>query len=194
MAPARQPRGIPVGGQFAATEHAESEVSLAPQAVTHTAELTGTIELHNQWFDQLPEWPAGMPEPEVSFGFDDGKAESYVTVDGKMMTFWNSDMNGTVNDTDNGDNPWEDFDEEDQKLAQAWGKAVHERIDSATYGVMIEGSHSPAVHDIILAQAVGKEPATAAKAAPDLRNEAERNVYLIDVEAHPAAVKSKTFT
>lgn len=183
----RQPKGVPVGGQFAAAAHAEAPVTLVPEPATYSAPLTGTVELHTQWFDKLPAWPEGLPEPEVNFGFDDGKAETYVTVDGKMMTFWDSDSDGVINDTSYGSNPWEDFDMEDQEKAEEWGKAVHERIDSATYGVMIEGSHSPGVKEIILAHAIGDEPP--ASEGLDLTDEDVRNAYVIDAHAKVSAAR-----
>jgi hypothetical protein len=187
----RQPEGIPTGGQFAATAHSEPTVALAaPQHVIHSAPLTGTVELRNADFDQLPEWPAGMPEPEVSFRFEGGKCETSITVDDQTMNFWDSDSDGTINDTDHGSNPWEDFDEEDQEKALEWGKRVHQRIDSSTYGIMIEASHQPAVHDIILAQALGKEP-TPARTGPDLTDTAIRNAYVIDAAARLAAANKE---
>lgn len=168
------------GGRFAPDEHAEAaNVTLAPAVdQTHTAELGGTIELRNASFDQLPEWPAGMPQPTVSFDFSDGKCETNITVDDKMMCFWDSDSDGTINDAENGTNPWEDFDEEDQEVALEWGKRVHQRIDSSTYGIMIEASNTPGVHSIILAHALGKEPA-AAPATPDLAVKSVRDAYVI---------------
>ncbi|MET4143786.1 hypothetical protein [Arthrobacter sp. UYCo732] len=192
MTTARQPQGIPVGGQFAATTHAEPALTLDPaDDKTHTAPLSGTIELRNASFDQLPDWPAGMPEPTVSFDFNDGKCETNITVDNKMMCFWDSDGDGTINDTDNGDNPWEDFDEEDQEMALEWGKRVHQRIDSSTYGIMIEASTTTAVRDIILAHGLGKEPAPTAQPVPDLTNERARNVYLVGAEARLAAIQEE---
>jgi hypothetical protein len=173
------------GGRFAPDEHPEaSGVSLgSAPAVVHTAALSGTVELSNEWFDQLPEWPAGMPEPEVNFGFEGGRAETYVVVDGKMATFWTDPNEGTVDDTRpdgvySQPSQWESFDEEDKDAARDWGKAVHERIDSSTYGVMIEASHSPAVKNIILAQALGKEAAP----APDLTDENVRREISQDAE------------
>lgn len=168
------------GGRFAPDEHAEAaNVTLSPAVdVTHTAELSGTIELRNASFDTLPEWPAGMPEPEVSFSFSNSKCETAITVDGKLMNFWDSDSDGTINDTDNGSNPWEDFDEEDQEAALEWGKRVHQRIDSSTYGIMIDATNKTAVNDIILAHALGKEPAPA-PAAPDLAVKSVRDAYVI---------------
>jgi hypothetical protein len=190
-APARQPQGIPTGGQFAPDTRSEPTIDLSPAGdKTYTARLTTTVELRNAGFDQLPEWPAGLPAPEVSFSFEGGKCETSITVDDKTMNFWDSDSDGTINDTDNGSNPWEDFDEEDQEKALEWGKRVHQRIDSSTYGIMIEASHRPAVHSIILAHALGKDPAPA-PAAPDLTDLATRNAYVIEAEARLAAANKE---
>ena len=189
--PARQPQGIPTGGQFAPDTRSEPTIDLSPAGdKTYTARLNTTVELRNAGFDQLPEWPAGLPEPEVSFSFEGGKCETSITVDDKTMNFWDSDSDGTINDTDNGSNPWEDFDDEDQEKALEWGKRVHQRIDSSTYGIMIEASHQPAVHDIILAQALGKEP-TPARTGPDLTDTAIRNAYVIDAAARLAAATNE---
>lgn len=75
-------------------------------------------------------------------------------------------------------------------MATEWAIEVHKRIDSATYGVMIEGAHSPAVKNIILGQAVGKEPAPA-KTGPDLTDTATRNAYVIDAAARLAAANKE---
>lgn len=185
--PTRQPQGIPTGGQFAPDTRTEPTITLSAGGdKTHTAPLTGTIELRNASYDQLPPWPAGMPEPAVSYSFSDGKCETSITIDDRTMNFWDSDSDGTINDTDNGTNPWEDFDEEDQDIALQWGKRVHQRIDASTYGIMIEATNSPSVHSAILAHALGKEPAPA-PAAPDLANKATRDAYLFDAESRLAA-------
>lgn len=190
MTISRQPQGIPTGGQFAPDTRAEPTIDLSPAGdQTYTAQLTGTVELRNASFDQLPEWPAGLPEPEVSFDFSDGKCETNITVENKMMTFWDSDGDGTINDTDNGNNRWEDFDEEDQEKALEWGKRVHQRIDSSTYGIMIEASHQPAVHDIILAHALGKDPVPASQ--PDLADRKTRDAYVIAASERLAAATQK---
>jgi hypothetical protein len=190
MTAARQPKGVPVGGQFAPDTRTEPTINLSPAGERiHTAELSTTVKLRNADFDQLPAWPDTMPQPTVSFDFSDGKCETNITVDDKMMCFWDSDSDGTINDTDNGTNPWEDFDEEDQEMALEWGKCVHQRIDSSTYGIMIEASNTPAVRSIILDHALGKEPATET-AGPDLTDAATRDAYLNKAAARlEAAIK-----
>lgn len=163
MSTSRQPQGIPVGGQFAANAHSEAEVTLArPNFVEYEAPIVGTAKLNLGSFEVLPEWPAEMPEPSVTYDFDDGKVNTYVDIDEagsiRSLRFWTDDIDGTNNSTDHGENPWEEFDEEDQENARAWGKAVHERIDASTYGVMIEATLQGKVREIILAHATGASP------------------------------------
>ncbi|MHA7295172.1 hypothetical protein [Arthrobacter sp. HLT1-21] len=177
---ARQPQGIPVGGQFAATSHSEPALTLPPHvSATHTADYSGQLELNTYTFDELPTWPEDLPEPSVEFDFDDGKVQTRITVDDKTMHFWNSDLDGTMNSTDYGEDPWEDFDLEDNEVAMAWGKAVHERIDSNTYGAMLDVVHQPQVSEAIMAHALGK-PSTSqpAPAQPlDLTDDTVRASY-----------------
>jgi hypothetical protein len=179
MTATRQPKGIPVGGQFAATAHSESDVALQqPTFTEYEAPITGTAKLNLGSFEKLPEWPAGMPEPSVTYDFDDGKVNTYIDIDPsgsiRSMRFWTDDIDGTHNTTDHGENPWEEFDEEDQEAARAYGKEVHERIDSSTYGVMLEATTQGKVREIILAHATG-QPVEAQKSSEPTREQlAER--------------------
>lgn len=70
----RQPKGIPVGGQFAATSHAEPELGLASP---RRPELEG--------------WPSTLPDPQVSFTLgDDGVITTSVEVGGEpAFEIWN---------------------------------------------------------------------------------------------------------
>jgi hypothetical protein len=181
-APARQPQGIPTGGQFAPDTRAEPTLLLTPpSAIEYKAPLTGTIDLGTA-FGDLPPWPPDMGRPHVSFDFSDGKVQTYVTAEDQTMTYWDSDFNGTTNSTDTGENPWEDFEEESQEQALEWGKEVHERIDSATYGIMNEASNNERVSDLIVAYATGPEP----PAGPDLADKATRDTYVIRTAAKVA--------
>src|SRR5689334_2778360 len=73
---ARQPIGIPVGGQFAATSHAEPVLNLL---TPRRPELDG--------------WPESLPEPEVTVSF--GESNSIVTtvnINGEpAFEVWNRD-------------------------------------------------------------------------------------------------------
>lgn len=157
----RQPKGIPVGGQFATSAHSESDVALAPYTFTeYTAPIVGELKLTLGSFEALPEWPEGMPEPSVFFDFDDGKVNTYVDVEGQdySMRFWTDEIDGTRDSTDHNDNPWSGFDEADQDAARAWGKEVHQRVDSSTYNAMMEATTRGKARETILAYATGKPP------------------------------------
>ncbi|QOT19202.1 hypothetical protein [Paenarthrobacter sp. YJN-5] len=69
---ARQPKGIPTGGQFAATNHAEPALNLA----SRRPELDG--------------WPEHLPEPEVAVNIDDaGAISTAVSIEGEpVFTVW----------------------------------------------------------------------------------------------------------
>lgn len=155
----RQPKGIPVGGQFATAAHSESDVALEQHAFTeYTAPLVGDLKLSLGSFETLPEWPAGMPEPSVFFDFDDGKVNTYVDVEGQdySMRFWTDEIDGIYDSTAHADNPWRKFDEADQQAARAWGREVHQRIDDSTYSVMMEASTRGKARETILAHATGQ--------------------------------------
>ena len=163
----RQPKGIPVGGQFASTGHSEPDVALAqPTYTEYTAPIVGDLKLRLSSYEQLPEWPANLPEPNVFFDFDEGKVSTYVNVEGGIypMRFWEDDVDGIMSSSDNGgDNPWEGFDEEDQADARAWAKEVHQRIDGSTFTVMQEATTRGKVREMILAHATGQVVEEAAK-------------------------------
>lgn len=187
--PNRQPQGIPTGGQFAPDTRSEPTVALTPSVapVVYKAPLAMDIDLSRVPVEELPEWPEDMGEPHVSFDFNDGKVQTYVTAGDESMVFWDSEFDGTINSTDTGENPWSAFDEQSQKQALAWGKEVHQSIDSATYGIMVEASNKKGVSDLIVAYATGQE----APAGPDLQDKATREAYLFEAEARVSAAKRK---
>jgi hypothetical protein len=112
MSISRQPQGIPVGGQFAATSHAESAVTLTP---ARRPELGG--------------WPEHLPEPEVSVGIDDaGLITTTVSIDGNpVFEVWNpgDDIHDIENESF--DSEWLE-DETVQEAAQKWSHAKHDEI------------------------------------------------------------------
>jgi hypothetical protein len=107
----RQPKGIAVGGQFAATSHAETSLDLTPRR----PELNG--------------WPESLPEPEVSVHFgDDGVITTNVGInDQTAFEVWNpgDDVHSTQTSTFFMKELQDDavFD-----AAEAWAKAKHEQI------------------------------------------------------------------
>lgn len=94
ITPTRQPQGIPVGGQFAANSHAEPGFGLNASDPAVSVPLQGgRVDLHESSFGSLPELPASVGTPEVTFDFNmDGKLETHVSVDGSTMSFWFDDM------------------------------------------------------------------------------------------------------
>lgn len=142
---ARQPQGIPVGGQFAPTTHAEPGFALNSPGPAATVPLHGDVDLYGSDFGALPVLPASAGTPEVTFDFSiDGKLETHVTVDGSTMSFWNDDMADEItNSIESGPGgegeaaPWSNIAEyDDFEKTRTWAEAVHERLDGATYQVL----------------------------------------------------------
>lgn len=142
---ARQPQGIPVGGQFAPTFHAEPGFGLGSPAPAVSVPFHGSVELHNNHFGNLPPLPASVGTPEVTFDFNvDGKLETHVTVDGSKMSFWNDDMADQITNTvesgrvgEDDAAPWSGIAEYEEEQTRAWAESVHERIHGATLDVLI---------------------------------------------------------
>lgn len=165
----RQPQGIPVGGQFAPTSHAEPALVLGGPAPASFVPFRGSVELHESGFGALPELPASIGTPEVTFDFNnDGQLETQVTVDGSPMSFWydrTSDEITNSADTGyaefDGETPWSNIaGHDDRKQARAWAESVHERIDGATYRVLNTAMEDTAARNTIVAFATGRaEPA-----------------------------------
>lgn len=107
----RQPKGIPAGGQFAATAHAETDLTLTPRR----PELAG--------------WPESMPEPEVTFHFgDDGVITTNVEINGEpAFEVWNPGDDVHSIETTQFDHP-DLADNDNFEAAESWAKAKHEQI------------------------------------------------------------------
>jgi hypothetical protein len=107
----RQPKGIPAGGQFAATEHAETSISLTPRR----PELNG--------------WPESLPEPEVSFHVgDDGVITTNVEINGEpAFEVWNPGDDVHSIETTQFDHP-DLADNDCFEEAENWAKDKHNEI------------------------------------------------------------------
>jgi hypothetical protein len=94
----REPLGIPAGGQFAATARTESaSVSLVPPVRRVTVGIASTVELTSKGVTPLPNWPADLPAPTVSFN-PPGRLSPGLQVTvrwggqiGQDMEFWTDD-------------------------------------------------------------------------------------------------------
>jgi hypothetical protein len=162
---ARQPQGIPVGGQFAPTFHSEPAIGLhSNPSPAVPVSFTGSIDLRESEFGRLPELPASVGTPEVTFGFDvDGKLETRVTVDGSTMAFWNDDIADEVTNTiESGHSgegeiaPWSNIAEyDDFEKTRTWAESVHERIDGTTFHLLADATASNETRKAIIAFATG---------------------------------------
>jgi hypothetical protein len=173
---ARQPQGIPAGGQFAPTFHSEPAIGLHsnPPSVVPVS-FKGSIELRESQFGSLPELPASVGTPEVTFGYDiDGNLETRVTVDGSTMAFWTDPMREEITNTiESGHSgegeiaPWSTIATyDDFEKTRTWAESVHERIDGATFGVLADATTSTETSKAIVAFATG-HATQAAKPTPE---------------------------
>lgn len=166
ITPTRQPQGIPAGGQFAGTSHAEPGFGLNASAPAVSVPLQGgRVDLHESSFGSLPELPASVGHPEVTFDFnDDGKLETHVTVGGSTMSFWFDEMADEITNSveagsseDGEDAPWSNIAEySDWEQTRTWAEAVHERVDGATYRVLNTAVDNGPTRDSIVDFATGR--------------------------------------
>lgn len=160
---ARQPQGIPVGGQFAPTFHAEPAVALRGSSGI-SVPFQGSIDLNESSFAPLPELPSAAGAPDVSFDFSDaGILETHVTSGGTTVSFWGDHMADTItNSVDNGyipegeDAPWSHLSGGDFEKLRTWGESVHERIDGATYRLVADASCTKETGKQIISFATGR--------------------------------------
>lgn len=136
----RQPKGVPTGGQFAATTHAEPTLNLAPRR----SELDG--------------WPESLPEPVVTVHLgDDNVITTTVSINGEpAFEVWNpgDDVHSTESTGFGGD---ETQDQEVADAAEKWATDKHEQIAATLRAEMhtaVERSRARAI-----ATATGASPA-----------------------------------
>lgn len=109
----RQPKGIPAGGQFAASTHGEPDLSLTTPA--RRPEMKG--------------WPEGLPEPELSFRVtDEGQIiTSAESPSGDFIEVWEkNDGSGGYDSHALGE--WDGADDDDIEQAEEWLTGRHKGI------------------------------------------------------------------
>jgi hypothetical protein len=151
----RTPSGVPTGGEFA-----EKTFPDAPSGLDSSVEVpfSGTVTLDRFPDDVLPEYPAVLPEPEVSLSFSDGKVETYIVVGDESFSFWGDDE--IFNTTDNGDetgafHSYENADEVKEQFID-WANEVHRRLDDNVYSVTLAATSAKGVSAALIAHALGK--------------------------------------
>lgn len=119
-----------------------------------TVHYGGAVDLTVYTHDVLPPLPEGIA-PEVSYDFEDGKVNTTIEWAGEAVTFWESDMDGTINSLTDTLEPevWRELDMETTEALLEWGKEVHQRIDSAIYGITIDACSNQSVRDAVIKHA-----------------------------------------
>lgn len=171
----RQPKGVPVGGQFAPSSHEEPEVTLPPSS---RPELEG--------------WPEALYPPTVSFRVsDDGKVITETTdISGDFIQVWEkNDGSGGYDGHALGE--WDGASDEDLEQAQDWLIERHKVIVAA-----VRAEETAAVERArarIIAAATGEvKPATDAELAATIdRNGTAARLALRDVELASAGLAAR---
>lgn len=171
----RQPKGIPVGGQFAASTHEEPRVTLTP---ARRPELAG--------------WPEALQDPNVSFHVsDEGKVVTETTdFSGDFIQVWEkNDGSGGYDGHALGE--WDGADDDDLAKAQAWLTERHKVIVAAVR--VEENAAVERARARILAAATGEtKPATDDELAATIdRNGTAARLALRDVELASAGLAAR---
>lgn len=139
--------GVPTGGQFAANDRAEATLNLQPAQRTVSVHFTTKLG-----YLEVPEYPEGLPQPDIYFEYDDGELELTVTLDGKPHVFgvhssgdaWDSiteprDYEPVDYFTEQYDAGRDDEEFEERRDAFIeWGTALRNSLDDAAYGLKLD--------------------------------------------------------
>jgi hypothetical protein len=130
-----------------------------------TAPLAGIISLTLDSMDNVPNWPAELPEPVVTFAYAQDAVETSVEIDGDAVEFWRGDGGTTISNSiyDLGGNtgedyPWDGLPANLREGALHWGAAVHRRMEHALTVVGEAVAVTTPAADLIIGYATGKQP------------------------------------
>lgn len=196
---ARQPAGVPTGGQFAATTRAEPGFRL-PAEVRIPIAAVATVRDTSV---PLPPWPEELPAPQVSYEPSADGPE--VTVrwgenSGEYAVFWTDEDGCDTNSLDDADtrDEYEELDNETLDAVREYGDAVRSNVQQLVYELNDAG-HTSEARDTVVALAT-KQPVVPAQgpAAIESRigawtgnprpNEAEVRQVLADLRAYTRSV------
>ena len=167
----RQPSGQPTGGQFATTARTESGVALIsdlPDSAFRTeVPVVAHFTLDSKWNDPLPDWPEGIPEPEVSWEYDDGAVEtSFTFPSGDRVRFWSRDDENYSSLYDHAEKVSELDDDEVEASAHEWMSEVHNRVEAGAYGAVV-ATQTGEVQQAVIANALGQPQPAAQRSMTD---------------------------
>lgn len=142
------------GGKYAA--HSPEEATTTLTEAQHTIDLGGTkIALDTSYLDDLPDLPAGISEPSVSWEYDANKMQVHLSFGDEDLTVWGDDeetFNSIVDAYDPSPQrtPWGD----DTEAVLEYATELFHRVDGLAYEVT--KSLEPITQSAIIAAALGK--------------------------------------
>lgn len=157
--PARVDGGTPAGGQFATSARPEADVSLTPGTRRFDLAIDAqTVTLDTIAVDDLPPWPADLPEPEVTYAWDsdDALEVSLHLPGGDSVTFWGtgSEISNSLEElVDEGP----DLTGVQKNQVMAYGEVLHRNLAYVT-GTYTLAAHTPHAREAMVAIASGGEP------------------------------------
>lgn len=149
----RQPAGVPTGGQFATSTRTETGLALAPER-TAVVGVNALAELNTFGVEPLPQWPAELPEPTVSYAWDnDGLLETTMDSGGHHIIVFGppSDPQLTIDELPE---EFEDIPEDVKEKVRAYGARLHDNIHTLT-NQAIYPLHTNELRDAVLSLATG---------------------------------------
>jgi hypothetical protein len=134
----RQPRGIPVGGQFAATAHTEADLSLSPApAAVPLSELIAQRDLSRERFERLDEQRDALDRVV--------QAQSIKTLAAGLLEKYPSAVTLRIEENQDGENQFDAV-----RLIAADGSILEDaESDNAWIYDEIGGENGPYVEDLI---------------------------------------------
>jgi hypothetical protein len=113
------------------------------RSITIPVLLSASIPLGNARIDPLPTLPLemrGIERPRVSYQMNNDVVETSIEFKGECVQFWSSDGDriNSIDDLQDGSEPWPDLDDDAVDALIEWAHAVHDRIDAAVYGVAVQ--------------------------------------------------------
>ena len=160
----KHPRGqAGNAGQFRNKSWSEPESALTVAVGPATISIAVVAELETGYTDDLPDYPANLPAPDVSWDLSDGRVETFVQVGDRGITFWRDD-------SDEPGNSLEDrlgFSDENgtDRALLDWGNALNTRITDLQYGT--QHAIFPQTQAAILNAALGRPTPTAREIKPN---------------------------
>lgn len=196
---ARQPAGVPTGGQFAATARAEPGFHLPPEVRIPIAAVATVRDTSVP----LPPWPGELPDPVV--GYEPTVDGPQVTVQwgeglGQYAVFWTDEEGCTANSFTESDTR-DEYEDMDPMVADAvceYGEAVRSNIQHLVWELNDAG-HTAEARRTVVALAT-KRPVVPAQGPEAIEsrigawtgnprpNEAEVRQVLADLRAYTRSV------